>query len=67
MTAGPSWRRSRRRAFSVFCLLAAAGTLLVGSPAPTWMPSRTLWILLLLAGGLSMIPPWWHLAMGKKR
>lgn len=54
-------------AFSVFCLLAAAGTLLVGSPAPTWMPSRTLWIALLFAGGLSMIPPWWHLAMGKNR
>jgi solute:Na+ symporter, SSS family len=53
--------------FSVFCLLAAAGTLLVGSPAPTWMPDRLLWIVMLFVLGLGLIPLWWRLAMQEHR
>lgn len=54
-------------AFSVFCLLTATGTVLVGSPAPTWMPSRQLWIMLLFVLGLCLIPLWWLLAMRERR
>lgn len=50
-------------AASVFCLLTALGTLLVGSPAPVWLPHRPTWIALLLVFGLAVTPFWWRLAM----
>jgi solute:Na+ symporter, SSS family len=53
-------------AFSVFCLLTAAGSLLIGSPAPTWMPGRQIWIALLFAVGLCLVPLWWQLAMRER-
>jgi solute:Na+ symporter, SSS family len=50
-------------ALSVFCLLTAAGSLLVGSPPPTWLPDRTAWITLLAVVGMGLVPVWWRLAM----
>lgn len=62
-TAGP--RRLLRAATaaiaaaaSVFCLLTGIGAWLVGSPAPAWLPSRTLWIVGLVTLGLALIPVW---------
>lgn len=62
-TAGP--RRLLRAATaaiaaaaSVFCLLTGIGAWLVGSPAPDWLPSRTLWIVGLVTLGLALIPVW---------
>lgn len=37
--------------FAIFCLLVAAGTWLVGSPPPWWLPSRPAWIAALLLAG----------------
>jgi len=49
-------------AASIFALLVAAGSALVGSPAPSWVPSRVLWIAFLFVAGLGAIPLWWRLA-----
>jgi solute:Na+ symporter, SSS family len=38
---------------ALFCLLVGVGSWMVGSPAPAWMPSRTVWIGALLAGGIA--------------
>ena len=48
-------------ALSVFCLLVGVGTWLIGSPPPVWLPSRPLWIVLLLAIGLVVCPIWYRL------
>ncbi len=48
-------------ALSVFCLLVGVGTWLIGSPPPVWLPSRSLWIVLLLAIGLVVCPIWYRL------
>jgi len=45
---------------SLFSLLVAAGTLLVGSPSP--LGPRSLWITALLVAGLALVPLWWRLA-----
>lgn len=50
-------------ATSVFCLLTAAGSWLVGSPAPPWVPSRTLYLVSLAAVGLALIPLWGRATM----
>jgi hypothetical protein len=34
---------------------------MVGSPAPTWIDSRGLWIAILLVIGVALIPFWWKL------
>lgn len=52
-------------AWSCFALLTALGTLLVGSPAPTMLPSRPLWTSLLLVSGLAVVPVWWRLAFSR--
>jgi solute:Na+ symporter, SSS family len=54
-------------ALSVFCLLTAAGSLLVGSPPPTWLPDRRVWITLLAVVGMGLVPVWWRLAMRAPR
>lgn len=46
---------------TVFCLLTGLGSWMVGSPAPTWIDSRGLWIALLLVIGVVLIPFWWKL------
>ena len=48
-------------AWSAFALLAGLGTALVGSPAPTWVPSRSLWIFALVLSALAVVPVWWRL------
>jgi Na+/proline symporter len=50
-------------AVSVFCLLVAVGSILMSSPAPPWLPIRSLWISLLAGVGLACIPLWWRLGM----
>lgn len=52
---------------TVFCLLVGIGTWLVGSPAPTWMPSRGLWVGCLLFVGLAVCPVWYRLGYGSER
>ena len=47
---------------SIFLILAACGTWLAGSPAPTWFPHRGAWIALLLAVGAGLVPVWTRLA-----
>jgi len=46
---------------TVFCLLTGLGSWMVGSPPPTWIDSRGLWIALLLVIGVVLIPFWWKL------
>ena len=45
-------------AFSIFCLLTGMGSWMVGSPAPSWMPWRELWIGGLLLVGVLLCPIW---------
>jgi hypothetical protein len=51
-------------AVSLFCLLIAIGSLLCGSPAPPWAPSRTLYLAGLAVLGLALVPIWWRAAFG---
>jgi hypothetical protein len=53
--------------FTVFCFLVGVGTWLVGSPSPTWMPSRAIWIGCLLFVGLAAGPVWYRLGFGPDR
>ena len=46
---------------SIFSLLTALGSLLAGSPAPTWFPNRELWLIMVSAVGVILIPLWWRL------
>jgi Na+/proline symporter len=48
-------------ATTIFCLLTGLGSWMVGSPAPTWLPARGVWIALLLIVGIALIPAWWKL------
>lgn len=54
-------------AVTVFCILAGIGTWLVGSPPPTWMPSRPIWIGCLLLVGLAVCPLWYRLGYGEDK
>ena len=68
-TAGPRrlWRAAGATllcAGTVFCLLVGLGTWLVGSPAPAWVPSRALWIGMLLLVGTALCPVWYRLGYG---
>ncbi len=45
-------------AFSIFCLLTSIGSLIAGSPAPTWFQHRPLWIATLFILGIGLIPIW---------
>jgi solute:Na+ symporter, SSS family len=53
-------------AATVFCLLTAIGSLIAGSPPPTWFPWRGPWIVLVAAVGLAAIPLWWKHAFGRE-
>ena len=50
-------------AWSVFASLTGAGTWLVGSPAPPWMPWRGVWIAGLLVSSIAVVPLWWRLGL----
>ena len=52
-------------AVSLFCLLTAIGSWLCGSPAPPWMPSRTLYLGGLTVLGLALVPIWWRAAFAR--
>lgn len=49
---------------SIFSVLTCIGSLLIDSPAPTWFPIRALWLVLVGAVGVGLIPVWWKLAFG---
>ncbi len=48
-------------AWSVFASLTALGSLLIGSPAPSWMPHRGTWLTLLLVTAIAAAPIWMRL------
>ncbi len=52
---------------TVFCFLVGLGTWLVGSPSPTWIPSRAIWIGGLLFIGVAVCPVWYRLGYGTER
>ena len=45
-------------ALSIFCFLTGIGSWMVGSPAPSWMPWREVWIAGLLMLGTILCPIW---------
>ena len=45
-------------ALSIFCVLTGIGSWMLGSPAPFWIPSRTIWIAGLLILGMMLCPLW---------
>ena len=51
--------------FSIFCLLTAIGSLIAGSPPPTWFPWRAPWIGSLLVLGVALSPIGWRAAFGR--
>lgn len=48
-------------AWSVFASLTALGTLIIGSPAPTWMAHRSVWLGALLLSAIAVVPVWMKL------
>ena len=52
---------------SVFCLLVGAGTWIIGSPVPIGIPSRALWIGMLLLIGIILCPIWYRLGYPESR
>ncbi|MFQ5944565.1 MAG: hypothetical protein ACE5JF_13540, partial [Anaerolineales bacterium] len=52
-------------ALSIFCVLTGVGAWMAGSPAPTWFPWPTAWIVLLLLVGAGLVPVWWRLGFGE--
>ncbi|MFQ5896860.1 MAG: sodium:solute symporter family protein [Candidatus Methylomirabilia bacterium] len=52
---------------SVFCLLVGIGTWLTGSPAPSWFPWQTLWIIVLILSGLAFCPLWYWLGFKERK
>jgi hypothetical protein len=47
-------------ALSVFLLLTGVGSWLFSSPAPTWFPWRSVWLVLLLVTSVGLVPLWWR-------
>lgn len=47
-------------ALSIFLLLTGVGSWLFSSPAPTWFPWRSVWLLLLLTISAGLVPLWWR-------
>ena len=69
-TTGPAglWRglaAALACGLSVFCLLVGTGTWLVSSPPPAWLPSRPVWIAMLLVAGVALCPLWFRLGYGR--
>lgn len=52
-------------ALSIFCLLVAVGSALVGSPAPVWFPlSPAVWITTVGFVGVALVPLWLKVGFG---
>lgn len=49
---------------SIFSMLTAVGSWLVGSPPPTWFPHREAWLGSVLVLGVALVPVWWRLGFG---
>jgi magnesium-transporting ATPase (P-type) len=47
--------------FSLFNMLVFIGSLLVGAPAPSWLPMNVLWYGILFVLGFGLIPVWYKL------
>ena len=60
-----AWGGPSAPCFSVpsrfFSLLVGLGTWLVGSPVPSWVPSRPAWVGALIVLGLALSPLWYRL------
>ena len=52
-------------ALSVFSLLTGVGSWIAGSPAPSFLPFRGVWIASLAVLGIALVPLWWKLAFGQ--
>lgn len=50
---------------SLFCLLVGLGSWIASSPAPSWFPSRNLWVFSMIALGTLLVPVWIHLGFKK--
>ena len=46
---------------SFFSLLTGFGSIICGSPAPTWFPIRWLWLTIVILVGILLVPVWWRL------
>ena len=53
-------------AWSVFALLTVLGSLLIGSPAPSWVPDRALWLTLLIVSAIAAVPVWMRAGEGAR-
>ena len=47
-------------ALSIFLLLTGVGSWLFSSPAPSWFPWRSVWLLVLLGTSVGLVPLWWR-------
>ena len=47
-------------ALSVFLLLTGLGSWLFSSPAPSWFPWRSVWLVVLPVLSLGLVPVWWR-------
>jgi Na+/proline symporter len=54
-------------AWTVFALLAALGSMLIGSPAPAWTTHRGVWLACLLASSIAVIPLWVRIGASARR
>jgi len=54
-------------ATTVFCWLTAAGSALVGSPAPAFFPWPVPWLVALVLVGALATPIWWRASFGRGR
>jgi Na+/proline symporter len=45
-------------ALSIFSMLVGVGSLICGSPPPTWLPIRWLWLTLCIVVGVGLVPAW---------
>jgi hypothetical protein len=51
---------------SIFSLLVASGSWLAGSPPPTWLPWRGLWLVGLVLLGIALVPVCWRLGFAQR-
>ena len=52
-------------ALSIFSMLVGVGSLICGSPPPTWFPWRGVWIGLCLVVGVGLVPVWYWLGFSE--
>jgi len=53
-------------ALTIFSVLVGLGSWLISSPAPHWVGSKTVWIMMNLVIGIGVIPIWYKLGFSTK-